>query len=439
VSRYSLSNLPDPDLLRALRSLVAQDRATTASLLAHLAEVDARKLYLPAAHPSMFSYCVHELRLSEDAAYKRIQAARVTRRFPAIFPALAEGRLNLTGVLLLAPYLTAANVEELLGATAGRTKPEIEEWLARHFPRSELLPLVTVVAAGLVSDEELALERVGNHTLTDRQLALERVGDHTLTDGQLAPERVAPNVDLSAPGRIGPPSRVVPVAPQRYALQLTIGQATHDKLRHAQALLGHQLPAGEIAEVLDRALDALIARLERRKFAATSRPRPRRRPSAHPRHVPAEVRRAVWERDGGRCTFVSEVGRRCAARERLEFDHVEPVACGGRATVQGIRLRCRAHNQYAAELAFGVGFMSTRREAKRRAAEQARARATAAASLPSAATAAEEVVPWLRALGLRLDEARLAAERCGALPGAPLEERVLCALAGLARPGRRGG
>ncbi|MBI5709217.1 MAG: hypothetical protein HZC42_02790 [Candidatus Eisenbacteria bacterium] len=85
MSRYSLSHLPDPVLLRELATLVARDRATTAALLARLAEVDARRLYAPAGHPSMFSYCVHELRLSEDAAYKRIQAARLARRFPVLF------------------------------------------------------------------------------------------------------------------------------------------------------------------------------------------------------------------------------------------------------------------------------------------------------------------------------------------------------------------
>jgi hypothetical protein len=156
MNRYSLTHVPDPALLRGLRALVVQDRATTAMLLAHLAEVDARKLYVPAAHPSMFSYCTHELRFSEDAAYKRIQAARTAWRFPAIFPALADGQLNLTGVLLLGPYLNPANADELLAAAAGRTKSEIEEWLARRFPRSELLPLVTALPV----ESQLAPERV---------------------------------------------------------------------------------------------------------------------------------------------------------------------------------------------------------------------------------------------------------------------------------------
>src|SRR5437667_11952112 len=140
--KYSLSHLSDRALLRDLAALVAQDRATTARLLAHIAECDARRLYLPAAYPSMFAYCVHELRLSEDAAYKRIQAARVARQFPGIFEAVADGRLHLTAVGLLAPYLTPENAAELLAAAAHRTKSEIEELLARRFPSSETLGLV---------------------------------------------------------------------------------------------------------------------------------------------------------------------------------------------------------------------------------------------------------------------------------------------------------
>src|SRR6266705_6781051 len=135
---YSLSHLSDSVLLRDLKALVAQDRATTAALLAHIAEVDERRLYLPAAYPSMHAYCVGELRLCEQAAFKRIHAARTARRFPAIFPALAEGRLHLSGVVMLAPHLTPENAEELLAAAADRSRAELEQLLAERFPRPEL-------------------------------------------------------------------------------------------------------------------------------------------------------------------------------------------------------------------------------------------------------------------------------------------------------------
>src|SRR5437867_2003251 len=93
----------------------------------------------------MFLYCVHELRLSEDAAYKRIQAARVARQFPAIFDAVAEGRLHLTGVGQLAPYLSPETADGLLEAAAHKTKSELEQLLAERFPRSEMLPMVQAI------------------------------------------------------------------------------------------------------------------------------------------------------------------------------------------------------------------------------------------------------------------------------------------------------
>ena len=91
MNRYSLTHVSDPALLRDLRSLLSRERATTAELLAHLAEVDDRRLYAAAGHPSMFAWCVEELHLSEDAAFKRIRAARVARQFPAVFTMLADG------------------------------------------------------------------------------------------------------------------------------------------------------------------------------------------------------------------------------------------------------------------------------------------------------------------------------------------------------------
>jgi hypothetical protein len=171
---------------------------------------------------------------------------------------------------------------------------------------------------------------------------------------------------------------VTPLAPERFALQVTIGRETHDKLRRAQELLSHTVPSGDVAEVLDRALGALIHELEKRKFAATSKPRASARSSANPRYIPAQVKRAVRERDGERCTFVSDTGVRCASRKLREFDHIQEVARGGTACVSGIRLRCRAHNQYAAERTFGASFV----DEKRRAAVATRTASPAAAPPP---------------------------------------------------------
>src|SRR2546425_3665525 len=154
---YSLSHVSDRDLLRNLACLVAKDRNTTAELLAHIAEVDPRRLYVPAGFPSMFLYCVHELHLSEESAFKRIRAARTARQFPAIFSAVADGRLHLSAVVTLAPHLTEDTADELLAAAAHKTRAEIEQLLAQWFPRPDL-PARLAISSPSSSSPALSLE-----------------------------------------------------------------------------------------------------------------------------------------------------------------------------------------------------------------------------------------------------------------------------------------
>src|SRR5258706_35542 len=132
----SLAHLTDAVLIRQLTSLVHQDRASTANLIAHLAEVDLRRLYLPAGYPSMHAFCVERLRFSDDAAYRRIRAARAARQFPAFFTAVSDGRLNLAVVSLIAPHLTYGNVDALIEAGTHKRKVEVEEFLAERFGSS---------------------------------------------------------------------------------------------------------------------------------------------------------------------------------------------------------------------------------------------------------------------------------------------------------------
>lgn len=163
---YALEHLTDNDLLRSLAGLVAHERTTTAALLAHIAEVDARRLYLPAGHASMYAYCVDELRLSEDAAYKRIRAARAARRFPVLFDAVADGRLGVSVVVQLAPHLTEANAGELIAAACGMRKAEVEEMLALRFPRTESFTMEQMVPSASRPVNQLAPGQLGRNSFT---------------------------------------------------------------------------------------------------------------------------------------------------------------------------------------------------------------------------------------------------------------------------------
>jgi 5-methylcytosine-specific restriction endonuclease McrA len=146
---------------------------------------------------------------------------------------------------------------------------------------------------------------------------------------------------------------VAPLAPERYKVQFTVSRDVHDKLRRVQELLCREVPDGDPAVIFDRALDLLLANLEKKKMAATAAPRRPRATKQGSRHIPAHVRREVWKRDERRCAFVGATGR-CAQRRYLECHHIHPHGHQGPATVDNIALRCRAHNAYESELTFGA-------------------------------------------------------------------------------------
>jgi hypothetical protein len=335
---YNLSHLGDAALLQGFASLLACDRRTTAQLLAHIAEIDARHLYLRLGFESMQAYCVRQLHLSTDAAAKRLQVARLARELPVLFAAIADGRLHLKSARLLAPRLTRANAGDLIAAAAGKTASEVEIELANRFPQAEPLRFDDGIAPQVV--------------------VTQAVGENAHAPGHAdcspAAIQIAPKVR----------TKIQPISPERFTLQVTLQGSTCNKLRRAQELLGHAVPSGDVAEVLDRALDVLVGQLERRKFGIGSQGR-RERPAATARCITVQTRSAVHERDEGTCTALKPDGWRCNSTEDLEYDHIVPVALGGKSTMENLRLVCRAHNQAAAEQVFGRGFIDKKKRERR--------------------------------------------------------------------------
>ena len=335
----SIGQLSDHDLLARVHGAVAHERDATVQLVALLMELDARRLYLAEGCASLFAYCTQVLHLSEHAAYHRIEAARAARRFPVILERLVDGTVNLTAIGLLAPLLTPQNHLELLEAAHHKSKRDVEELVARTRPR----PDAPAAIRKIPQPKPPAPSGVEG-------LTVESDGPTLSTGDMNTPSPGEPS--LSAPPRR---AEVKPLAPERYRIQLTVDRETHDKLRRAQDLLRHTIPDGDPAAIFDKAITLLLEELSKAKHAATGRPRPARpnaAPSENARHIPAAVRRAVWQRDSAQCAFVGGRGR-CTERGFLEFHHLVPYAVGGQATIENLALRCRAHNAYEAEHYYG--------------------------------------------------------------------------------------
>jgi hypothetical protein len=345
----SLSRLADDDLLARVKALVADERSLTVEVIAHLAELDTRDVHLREGYTSLYVYCRDVLRLSEWEAYNRIEVARTARQFPFVLGMLADGSINLTGLRLLGPHLTPDNHREVLEAARGKKKVEIQEMVARLSPRPDVPPSVRRLP--IRPTEVASLTAAQPHAGQPAALPSGMV-DIANSSGGVG-TAVGITGSSSRPVSLPPPAPVAPLSPDRYKLQVTISGETLEKLRLAKDMLGHSVPSGDDALVLDRALDALLAVLAKKKFAATTQPREARPLGPGRRSPSAAVKRAVWHRDLGRCAFVGKGGHRCEEQRSLEFHHVDPYALGGDATVDGIQLRCRRHHDYEGRLYFG--------------------------------------------------------------------------------------
>jgi 5-methylcytosine-specific restriction endonuclease McrA len=265
------------------------------------------------------------LHLSEHAAYGRIEAARVARRFPVVLDRLAAGELTLTSTGLLAPRLTPDNHLELIDAARFKSKREVEHLVVALRPQP---PAPTIV-------RKLPSPSLPAATPTPDASAPLPACEPTSTDRWAVP---SPAVIASRPS---PPQVIRPLAPTRYKVQFTVSAETFNKLRRVQDLMRHRLPDGDVATIFDRGLTLVREDLHRTKLAATRRPHRARQTKIGSRTIPAAVRRQVWARDEGRCAFVGTEGR-CMERGFLEFHHVRPFSEGGAASVDNIELRCRA-------------------------------------------------------------------------------------------------
>jgi len=341
-------------LLRETTEFTKQERWVTARLLVRLAAVEKRGLYAPGGYSSMWEYCLGELQMSEDAAGRRLWAARKCREFPALFDALADGRIHLTAVHTLATHLRADNVDDLIAAAAGRTKAQLRDWLACRFPQPAVPTVFRPVAPPALASAEAPI-----HELLQPPPAECKDSLHALA--RVPVPSTAPNPTISqVPLRDR--AHVDPLNAEQVKVQFTMSRQALAKMKHAMDLLGASVAHNDVAALFEKLLDMALPALEKQKFAATDHPRaPREQAPTNARTIPAHVKREVWQRDGGRCTFKSATGRRCECTRGLEYDHVKPVVLGGEATCENLRLLCRKHNQLEAERRLGTDFMRQRR------------------------------------------------------------------------------
>jgi 5-methylcytosine-specific restriction endonuclease McrA len=322
--RMTLRDLSNEELMSRLQAICTNARLADVQLIAHLVEVEERALHLQVACSSLYDFCVRRLGMSGSASQRRIVVARLVRKMPCLLGHLESGKVHLSAVAALRDHLTEANVEEWVAAATGKTKREVLALIAMRAPRRDV-------------PEVLA----------------------TLPDGAQAP----------------PIARLEPLSEGRCMLQLTVSVELRDKLERARDLLRHRYPSGDLATIVDAAVDLLLAKAEKQRLGKATHPRARHRSKTG--RIARAVRREVFARDGEQCTFLDEHGQRCPARAFLELDHIQSRARGGSDEPSNLRVLCRAHNRLHAETDFGKDHVAERIHCRQRQCEEVASQATA--------------------------------------------------------------
>ena len=286
--------LSDRELLTVLSGLIRVNRKQVAEVIAHLGEVEERRLHLAGGCASMFAYCVSRLGMSEDEAYRRIEVARLARCFPLLLERLATGHLSLSVAVLLKPHLAHTRHIELIDAVSGKTVQQAREVLASWFPKPDVLPGIRKLPTRRPSTESGATgssfgsartllpacnpssdvdavdlgEPPATSTSPARQAAHHAESDpprpgKTMACGPAIPAAPSPP---PTPRWAAPPRSIEPLSAGRYKVQLTADAELKRKLELARDLSRHAIPNGDLATILERALDLLIEKTLKRRF-----------------------------------------------------------------------------------------------------------------------------------------------------------------------------
>lgn len=274
-----LSLLSDKELLISAKSLVKEENRVRTQLLHHLKEIEARRLFVDLGYSSLFSYAVQELGYSESAAYRRILAARMLKDVPEIGTKVEMGDLSLSNISLATSFFKENSIEET------RKKKKV-------------------------------LEQLEGKSRKEAQKVLLQLGGK------------------QAPGRI---EEIKRDSVKSHILKFSVSEDVLEKYEELKGLLAHTSKTG-LCSIFEFAVTTSIEQLKKKKFKLSPKKEKYSMEKTSTRYIPAGVRRAVFEKSGGR-------RENCGSNYKLEYDHIKPFSFGGETSEKNLRLLCFSCNQ----------------------------------------------------------------------------------------------
>jgi 5-methylcytosine-specific restriction endonuclease McrA len=302
-----LRSLSDSQFHREMESAARAHQSATIAILHCINELHRRKSFLDLGYSSVFDYCRRKLQYSSSTAGRLIQAARCIRRHPDVLEILEKRELSVSTICLIEPILDEKNKRSVLERVRGASRRDVKRIVCDYRPplafRDRITPVRVASASGaenMVLVQYLASEAFG--------ILFNEVRDLRSGSGE---ERFGATCEA-------------------------VFREYHE--RHSPLARQHR-----------RGTRNGSARLDSHQWEGNDIERTR--------HIPDEVRDAVFVRDHGQCTFAAPDGTRCLCTKGVQVDHIVPFAAGGTHDPSNLRLLCGAHNRRAAERALGLHVM----------------------------------------------------------------------------------
>jgi 5-methylcytosine-specific restriction endonuclease McrA len=294
----------DDQLLTSLEEQFSLERKTSNTILLHLKEIRARRLYADRGFPNLFAMMVHHFRQSESAANQRLKALDLMMDVPLVEDRLVSGKLNLSTV-----------------AMAQRQIKREEKLTGVKVPHEKKLEIV---------------ESISGKTIAQAEIELFKYLPETASHPQTYERRVSASATR---------------------LNLTIPDDVREMMIRLKELWAHVDPAMDEVEVMRRAFTLALAKTDptQKKNTRCTTELAKRRSTKRLTYYGKEFDRQLWARAGSKCEFIDErTKRRCDSSHSLQREHVIPLALGGTNELSNMQLLCRTHNLLRARKIFGT-------------------------------------------------------------------------------------
>jgi 5-methylcytosine-specific restriction endonuclease McrA len=326
----NLKNLSDEALLIQTKKVAFEERKMTLQVLHHLKEVSFRRLFARIGYSSLHQYTIHELGYCGSSASHRVDAMRLLSDIPEIEKKIEEGDLSLTTIAKAQTFFKKEDFSpekkaEIVKSLEGKSVREVEKELLKN-----------------TDQPNLHLKERIKPVTPDRTEIKFYATDETCQE-------------LEKLRALFPGKTISEVISHAIQLGLKASDPAQKKVREPKKALAAEQPRVKesvAAEQLSKG-SVTAEQVSTQSVAAQQGNTQKSQPAKHSRYIPRPIRKAVWVRDKGMCTFTSETGRKCGSRYRAQCDHIIPWALGGPTTVENLRLLCFHHNQYERERIFG--------------------------------------------------------------------------------------